>query len=286
MNASRGAVVITGASTGIGEACALRLDRLGFAVFAGVRREADAKALRAKTSDRLTPVILDVTQQRDLDEAVENVVDAVGDAGVAGLVNNAGIAVGGPLEFVAIDALRNQLDVNLVGQVAVTQAFLPLLRRGTGRIVNIGSLSGVIAFPFIGAYSASKFALEAVTDALRVELRPWNIHVSIIEAGEIETPIWDKSLADADEMIATLPPQGRAWYGSVLTGLRGRLAQRRGLPADHVARAVAHALTSRRPRTRYVVGRGARLKILLWRVLPDRLRDWLIAQLLRGSRES
>lgn len=278
------AVVVTGASTGIGEACALCLDGLGFAVFAGVRKEADAEALRAKASDRLTPVPLDVTRPQDIEQAVGIVAEAVGDEGMAGLVNNAGIAVGGPLEFLPLDALRRQLDVNLVGQVAVTQAFLPLLRRGHGRIVNVGSLSGVMALPFIGAYSASKFGLEAVSDALRVELRPWGIHVCIIEAGDIETPIWSKSLAAADEMIATLPPQGRAWYGAVLGRLRDRLGRRRGLPADHVARVVVHALTASRPKTRYVVGRGARLKILLWRVLPDGLRDWVIMRRLRGSR--
>lgn len=278
------AVVVTGASTGIGQACALRLDRMGFAVFAGVRKEADAEALRAKASDRLTPVSLDVTRPQDIEQAEGLVARAIGDEGMAGLVNNAGIAVGGPLEFLPLDALRHLLDVNLVGQVAVTQAFLPLLRRGSGRIVNIGSLSGVMALPFIGAYSASKFALEAVTDALRVELRPWGIHVSIVEAGGIETPIWNKSLATADEMMVTLPPQGRAWYGTVLAGLRERLGRRRGLPADHVARVVVHALTAPRPKTRYVVGRGARSKILVWRLLPDRLRDWLITRLLPGSR--
>lgn len=227
--------------------------------------------------------MLDVTRPRDIEEAVGVITEAVGDGGLAGLVNNAGIAVGGPLEFLPIDALRHQLEVNVVGQVAVTQAFLPLLRQGAGRIVNIGSVSGVMAFPFIGAYSASKFALEAVTDALRVELRPWGMRVSLIEAGEIETPIWDKSLAAADGMIATLPPQGWAWYGTVLGVLKERLALRRGMPADEVARAVVHALTAPRPRTRYVVGRGAKLRMLLWRLLPDRVRDWLIARQLPAS---
>lgn len=284
MKRSRGAVVVTGASTGIGEACALRLDRMGFAVFAGVRKEADAEALRARTSDRLTTVLLDVTREQDIERAVGIVAEAVDDAGVAGLVNNAGIAVGGPLEFLPVDALRHQLEVNCIGQVAVTQAFLPLLRRGLGRIVNIGSVSGVMAFPFIGAYSASKFALEAVTDALRVELRPSGIRVSIIEASEIETPIWNKSLEAANEMIARLPPQGRAWYGTALGAIKDRLALRRGVPADHVVRVVVHALTAPRPKTRYVVGRGVRLKILVWRALPDRLRDWLIARRLSTSR--
>lgn len=274
------AVLVTGASTGIGEACARRLDQMGFTVFAGVRKESDGGALKGGASDRLTPLSLDVTRPQDIERAVARVADAVGDAGISGLVNNAGIAVAGPLELIPVDALRRQFEVNLVGQVAVTQAFLPLLRRGAGRIVNIGSVSGVMALPFIGAYSASKFALEAVTDSLRVELRPWGIQVSIVEAGAIDTPIWSKSRAAADELLATLPPQTRARYGTVLAGVRDRLSQPRGLPADRVARVVVRALTAPRPKTRYVVGRGARLKILLWRLLPDRLRDRVIARRL------
>ncbi len=274
---------MTGASSGIGEACALRLDQMGFLVFAGVRKDEDGEALRRKASPRLTPVLLDVTQASSIQSAAVTVSKAVGDQGLSGLVNNAGIAVGGPLEFMPIEELRRQLEVNVVGQVAVTQAFLPLLRQSQGRIVNIGSFSGVMALPFVGPYAASKFALEAVTDALRVELRPWGIQVSIIEAGEIDTPIWEKTVASADATLARLPPQGQAWYGAVISGLRNRLAQHGGLPPDRVAQLVVHALTAARPRTRYVIGRGAWFLVLL-RFLPDRLRDWLITRQLPGDR--
>ncbi|MGD1157325.1 MAG: SDR family oxidoreductase, partial [Terriglobia bacterium] len=188
--ADKGAVVITGASTGIGEACALHLDKLGFRVFAGIRKAADAEALRHRASARLVPIRLDVSDETEVEQAARNVTEALRGEGLAGLVNNAGIVVAGMLEFLPLDALRRQLEVNVVGQVAVTQAFLPHLRKARGRIVNIGSVSGLIAGPFSGAYAASKFALEALTDALRVELRPWKIHVSIVEPGNIQTPIW------------------------------------------------------------------------------------------------
>lgn len=283
MKESRGAVVVTGASSGIGEACALRLDRLGFTVFAGVRKDSDAQALRLKASDRLAPVMLDVTKAPAVHSAADTVTKAVGDRGLAGLVNNAGIAVGGPLEFTPLEDLRRQLEVNLVGQVAVTQAFLPLIRQGRGRIVNIGSFSGMVAFPFAGPYAASKFALEAITDAWRLELRPWGVKVSIIQAGEIETPIWEKSMAAADAGLAGLPPQGKGWYGEVIKAIRDRLAKHQGLPPDRVAELVVHALNAARPRSRYVIGRGA-WRVRLLRVLPERIRDWLIASQLPGYR--
>ena len=157
-------IVITGASSGIGEACALYLDELGYRVFAGVRKPAAGEALKAKASKRLAPVILDVTDVASIDRAVETVKAAVGAAGLAGLVNNAGIGVGGPLEVVPLADLRKQFEVNVIGQVAVTQALLPLLRQGRGRIVNMGSIAGRATMPFMGPYSASKFALEALTD--------------------------------------------------------------------------------------------------------------------------
>jgi NAD(P)-dependent dehydrogenase (short-subunit alcohol dehydrogenase family) len=284
MNESKRTVVVTGASTGIGEACALHLDRVGFAVFAGVRKDADGEALRQKSAQRITPVLLDVTQASSIQSAVEAVAKASDGRGVAGLVNNAGIAVGGPLECIPLDDLRHQLEVNLIGQVAVTQAFLPLIRHARGRIVNMGSMSGLFTFPFVGPYSASKFALEAVTDALRVELRPWGIQVSIVEPGAIETPIWAKSQAGIGRMLDKLPPQGRTWYGAVIAGIRDRLAEHHGLPAARVAQVVAHALTATRPRTRYVVARGGRFGVWLLRLLPDRLRDWLITRQLPGYR--
>jgi NAD(P)-dependent dehydrogenase (short-subunit alcohol dehydrogenase family) len=176
----QGAVVVTGASTGIGAACALRLDHLGFQVFAGVRRKEDAQALQAKASPQLMPIFLDVTDLDSITAAMHKVAITVGNSGLIGLVNNAGIAVGAPLEFIPITEFRKQLEVNVTGQLAVTQAFLPLLRLAKGRIVNMGSITGRSATPFLGAYSASKFALEALTDALRLELRPWGIWVAIL----------------------------------------------------------------------------------------------------------
>src|SRR5262245_5535409 len=185
-----GKIVITGASSGIGRA--MRLDQLGFHVFAGVRNPADGDALKSKSSERLSPVLLDVTSE----DSIARAARSIGDAPIAGLVNNAGIAVGGPLEMVPIPLWRKQFEVNVIGQVAVTQAFLPLLRVGRGRIVNIGSIAGRSALPFTSPYCSSKFALEGLSDSLRMELRQWGISVSIVEPGSIRTPIWEKSLAD------------------------------------------------------------------------------------------
>lgn len=275
-------VVVTGASTGIGEACALRLDAQGWRVFAGVRREQDGQALQRKASERMTPVLLDVSDAASIAAAAENVAAAVGAAGLTGLVNNAGIAVAAPLEFLPIPELRRQLEVNVIGQVAVTQAFLPLIRQGHGRIVNIGSISGRIAAPFVGAYSASKFAMEALTDTLRVELRPWGLHVALVEPGGIATPIWERSIAAADETLKMLPQQAMEYYGAAIPAVRASAARtaKTGTPAVEVAKAVEHALSAARPKTRYVVGRGARFRVAVIARLPDRLRDALIARQL------
>ncbi|CAN5866859.1 SDR family NAD(P)-dependent oxidoreductase [soil metagenome] len=249
-NTVLGGVVITGASTGIGEACAFHLDALGFHVFAGVRDPADGERLTRVASDRLVPVHLDVT-------------DAV--------------SVKAAAETVALDALRRQMEVNVIGQVAVTQAFLPPLRRARGRIVNMGSMAGRFASPFMGPYSTSKFALEAITDSLRLELRPWGIHVSIVEPGVIATPIWQKSLLAAGELTAAMPEEAHTLYGRAIESIRHGVENIGGIPAEMVARVVAHALTARRPRPRYVVGRDARMAVGLT-YLPTRVRDWLVAQ--------
>jgi NAD(P)-dependent dehydrogenase (short-subunit alcohol dehydrogenase family) len=278
-----GGVVVTGASTGIGAACALHLDRLGFQVFAAVRKPADGEALRARSSARLAPLLMDVTAPDSIARAASEVERAVDPAGLRGLVNNAGIVVAGPLELLPLEALRRQLEVNVVGQVAVTQAFLPLLRRGRGRIVNMGSISGRMATPFMGAYSASKFALEALTDALRVELAPWGIQVIIVEPGAIRTPLWQRGGAAAEELERRMPAERRALYEAAAAAVRkaAARAERRAMPPEAVARAVAQALTARKPRTRYLVGRDARTQARLARWLPDRLRDRLIAKFLR-----
>jgi NAD(P)-dependent dehydrogenase (short-subunit alcohol dehydrogenase family) len=277
--AASGAVVITGASTGIGEACALQLGELGFRVFAGVRKEADAEVLEARAPGRrIAPLFLDLTDRSSIMSAAETVAEVTGEAGLWGLVNNAGVAVAGPLEFLPVERLRRQLEVNVIGQIVVTQAFLPLLRKGGGRIVNIGSISGRIATPLLGAYAASKFAMEGLTDSLRRELRPWGIPVSIVEPGRVSTPIWKKSLALADELAHELPRRVLELYGPVIekeqkTAIK---AARGGIPAEKVAQAVAHALMAKRPRTRYLVGPEARLGALAARILPDALLDRIL----------
>jgi NAD(P)-dependent dehydrogenase (short-subunit alcohol dehydrogenase family) len=267
--------LITGASSGIGRACAQRLDRLGYRVFAGVRQAGDGEALQAGASDRLTPVHIDVTQPESIAAAQATIAHVVGAGGLFGLVNNAGVAYGAPLEFLPLADLRQQLEVNVVGVVAVTQALLPLLRQARGRIINMGSISGVSAMPFMGAYCATKFALEAISDTLRVELRPWGIAVSIVEPGDIQTPIWHKGLAAADKMLAAWPPDAFAMYGPVVDMMGKSLAAPRGIPAEVVAEAVARLLQARRPAARVLVGNDARLLAVIER-LPTRLRDWLV----------
>jgi NAD(P)-dependent dehydrogenase (short-subunit alcohol dehydrogenase family) len=276
------AVVVTGASTGIGAACALELDRRGYRVFAGVRREADGLALQERGTERLTPVLLDVTNEAQIKAAAETVRAAVGAAGLAGLVNNAGVATGGPLEFLPLDELRRQLEINVVGVVAVTQAFLPLLRQGRGRIVNIGSSSGRLTIPFMGPYSASKFALGALNDALRLEVRAWGIRVILVEPASVATPIWDKSKVLADDLERRMPPEAHTLYGPVIARFRKLIAAsaRHALPVEAVTTAVVRALTAPNPKTRYIVGRDTYIQAILG-MGPDWLRDRLVARVMR-----
>jgi NAD(P)-dependent dehydrogenase (short-subunit alcohol dehydrogenase family) len=264
-------VVITGASTGIGRSCALRMDALGWRVFAGVRREADGASLRGEASERLTPVILDVTEAAAVAEAKQTVGEAVGDAGLDGLVNNAGIPYGGPVEFLDLEHLRHTFEVNFFGAVHVSQAFIPLLRQAAGRIVNMSSVSGWIASPFLSPYSTSKFALEALSDALRVELNPWKIRVAVIEPGAIDTPIWSKGTEIIGRLARGANSDMMKLYGPEVEIFKQRVAPH-GIAASYVVKAVEHALTSRQPRTRYAVGRDAALVRVL-RYLPDRWRD-------------
>jgi len=256
--------LVTGASSGIGQACAVRLVRSGWRVLGGVRRTGEAPAGTEE-------VLLDVTDPEQIRSAAEGVDE------LAGLVNNAGIAVAAPLEFLPPDDLRRQLDVNVIGQVAVTQAFLPAIRRGRGRVVFIGSIAGRSALPFLGAYAASKHALEAVADSLRVELRPFGIAVSIVQPGSIKTPIWTRDRPDPSE-------EAMALYGERIEAFR-RIALKRGstgAPPEAVAKVVEEALTAERPHTRYLVGRDAKLRAGFER-LPDRLRDRIYERvLLRG----
>lgn len=279
----RQSVVITGASTGIGAACALHLDAMGFRVFAGVRRREDGAALKARGSQRLLPVRLDVTDEVSIAQAAALVKEAVGEEGIAGLVNNAGIAVAGPLEVLPIPELRKQFEVNVIGAVAVTQAFLPLVRIGRGRIVNMGSIAGRATMPFLGPYSMSKFALEAMTTALRLELDTWGIEVSIVEPGAIATPIWEKSTKAADLLQATTEHESLPLYVEHLACVRRAIdeAAQRAISPDAVAQAVAHALTARRPKAHYLVGSDAKFRALLARFLPHRMQDTLLRWFLK-----
>ena len=277
------AVIITGASTGIGAACALHLDRLGFVVFAGVRKSEDGVALQKAGSDRLVPLELDVTDLTTIRKSHTVVLEATKDRGVFGLINNAGIAVVGPLEAVPLSDLRQQLEVNVIGQVAVTQAFLPLIRQARGRIINMGSIAGRAAMPLMGPYSASKFALEAITDALRLEVQQWGIHVSIIEPGAIATPIWNKSAIEAAERETAIGTELRALYKPVVAAVRKVVgeASKRAISPDAVANVVEAALTSPNPKTRYLVGTDAKLRALMAKLLPDRISDKLLTAILK-----
>lgn len=270
-------VLITGASTGIGAACALWLEEKGHRVFAGVRKASDGENLRHMAGANLIPVVLDVTEPQSIQAALE----AVGRQcpQLDGLVNNAGVALSAPVEFLALEDLRRILEVNTVGQVAVTQAFLPLLRPAKGRIAMMSSISGKVSAPFFGAYSASKFALEALSDSLRRELRPWGIWVSVIEPGNIKTPIWNKGVDWGEQMKKDLPARALELYGPTLDGVIGYVRRQAGIGANpnQVAQAVEHALTSARPRTRYAVGRDAQMAAFLLKLLPDGLVDAFFA---------
>jgi len=280
------AVVVTGASTGIGRATALRLAAAGFRVFAGVRKQQDFEELQRDVPN-VTPLILDVTDPEQLEAAVKTVAAAVGDNGLQGLVNNAGISGGAPTEFLPLDDLRGMLEVNVVGVVATTQAFLPLLRQGDGRIVCIGSIGGRMAVPFLAAYSMSKAAVSALCDSLRGELRPWGIHVSLVEPGAIRTPIWEKGLKGVDAAQQQWPEAALELYGDTIPKVRAvtEKTAAAAIPPEAVAKVVEHALTANRPRTRYLVGTDARIQAMVRRV-PDRARDAMIARTIGLSKRS
>jgi NAD(P)-dependent dehydrogenase (short-subunit alcohol dehydrogenase family) len=272
------AVVVTGASTGIGEAAALELDRRGYLVFAGVRNEEAAKRLKDRATGPLTPVMLDVTDSAQIAAVCEMVRQNTGGNGLAGLVNNAGIAISGPLEITPLGDFRRQLEVNVIGQLAVTQAFIPLLRIGRGRIVNISSINGALASPYLGPYSASKFALEAISDALRVELRQWGIKVIVIAPGAIDTPIWNKSAETAVQLSKNLPTEGMKLYEHDLDLWRKAVAKiaQQADPVSTVVEKIVHALTSPRPRARYYLHFSQRFVCRAFKILPESMRDWFV----------
>lgn len=267
-------ILISGASSGIGSATALHLDGLGMRVFAGVRDPADGEALAARASDRLHPLAFDVRDEDGITRAVSTIAETVGASGLDGLVNGAGEGYPGPLEIVPLDQIREQLEVNVIGQIAMTRAALPLLRPAHGRIVFIGSVGGRMALRFAGPYHASKYAIEAIGDCWRQELEPDGIAVSIVEPGPISTPIWSKGAERVDELLADRsPPVDR--YRDALKAFRESLtsADEKGASPDKVAAVVEKALTAQRPSTRYPVGAAARFTTAVKPLVPDRLFD-------------
>jgi NAD(P)-dependent dehydrogenase (short-subunit alcohol dehydrogenase family) len=270
------AVVITGTSSGIGKACALRMAGEGWRVYAGVRADEDGKTLAAEADGDLRPVILDVTSDAHC-EALAERVSAENGGRLDGLVNNAGVYLNGPLEYISMDELRTMMAVNVVGLMGVTRALLPALREAGGRIVNISSISGLVALPGVSGYAASKHAVEAITDSLRVELEPFGVRVSAVEPGSIETEIWRKGRErDAERDEAAGNSEAEQLYAPVIRLLRKLNENPRGIPPERVAEAVEDALTSSNPDNRYLVGKDAKGLALL-RKLPDAIRDKLIA---------
>jgi len=274
----KGAVLLTGPSTGIGRAAALQLDQLGYQVFATVRKEQDADSLRSQASKRLTPLMMDVTDEASISQAADLVSQMVGEAGLAGLVNNAAIGFTSPLEFVPLDDLRWLFEVNFFGQLAVTQKLLPLLRQAQGRIVNISSTASCVVAPFHGPYSSSKLALNGLTDALRLELKPLGVQVCLILYGSVKTPIWDSGGSISKQVVQDYPAQAWNLYGEnyrILGDYFNKIGKA-GITTEQAIQPVVHALTSEHPKVRYIVGRDARKFNLLNKFLYGRLGDWII----------
>ena len=265
------AVVVTGASSGIGEATAVAASRAGFLAFAGVRGDADATRL-ATLHPNVRAIRIEVTDAASIAAAAQ-VVAACG-LPLRGVVSNAGIAVGGPLEFLPVDQLRRLFEVNVFGSVAVAQAFLPLLRSSHGRLVFVGSISGRLAIPFVAPYSASKFALRAIADALRLELRPAGVAVALIEPSSVKTPIWQKGRDSRGRLLEVLPPRAFEHYRTQIEAMFASTEseERTAIPVDQVSAAIIHALTARKPRTHYLLGKPARAGSIIAH-LPAGLRD-------------
>jgi NAD(P)-dependent dehydrogenase (short-subunit alcohol dehydrogenase family) len=273
-------VVVTGASTGMGAATARELARQGFHVLAGVRRDNDADTIRATN---IEPVILDITQPDHLKALIERIATDPARRALRALVNNAGIAVNAPVETLPIAEWRWQFEVNLFGHIAITQALMPALLASSGRVVNISSVGGKIAMATYGAYAGTKFALEAVSDALRREVAPLGVQVIIVEPGGVRTEMSARGIATANDLAASMTHEHSNRYGPLVQAIIAQSADftRNGLPAEKAALVIARAVTDRRPRTRYTIGRDAALLTRLSRILPDRLLDRILAANLR-----
>lgn len=271
-------VVVTGAGGGIGAACTRALARNGFRVVAASRQGNPISADRERGPAPAMSLALDITSDESIASAVTQIDRAVGDAGLYAVVNCAGITSSGPLESCTRGELLHLFDVNVAGPMAVSRAVLPLLRRGRGRIVNIGSTSGEIPGSFSGAYCGTKFALDAMHDVLRAELSKSGVPVSLIVPGVVATPFWDKAGVSQRQARERLLGSGVKHYDSALTRRQAMFdaLSKSGLPPEAVADVVIEALIALKPRSRFMVGRDARWKLALWRLLPDILRERVI----------
>jgi NAD(P)-dependent dehydrogenase (short-subunit alcohol dehydrogenase family) len=275
-------VVITGASSGLGKAAAIRLSELGYRVFAGVRTEGSAAELSGlpQSTGELIPVILDVTDATSIARAGERVERECSGTGLWAVINNAGVCVSAPLECVPMNVMRTQMETNVIGALAVLQRLLPLLRASGGRIVNVSSGIGNVASAYLGAYAATQFAKEGLSDALRRELRPLGVSVSVIQPGAVYTPLWGKIRESAHEILDAAPAEvGDAYRARFIPFLKMNEARGRAsktTTADY-ANAVAAALAAKRPKIRYRVGVDSWGSVFARRVVPDRMMDALIA---------
>ncbi len=274
------AVLVTGSSSGIGRACALELSRHGFRTYAGVRSEADAQALRSLRGADLVPVILDVCDAGAVERVRSQLLGEVGEAGLFGLVSNAGISASGPVEFLDLDEIRRVFDVNVLGAVRLAQAFLPALRRSRGRIVHIGSGEAFLSTPANSAYCMSKHALLALGESLRMEVAPHGVRVIQVEPGGTETRIMDKVAARFERLGASLPPAALELYGDSMDARRRMPENRRLMPPETVARVVRRALSDAKPKARYFVGADVLGAFAAGRWLPAWARDAILRRAL------
>jgi len=267
-------VLITGSSTGIGRACALYLEKNGFQVFAGVRKKKDGEALVKAATGNLVPVVIDVTDGKSVADAVKVISKATGGE-LYGLMNNAGIGYGGAVEILLLKHIRQVIDTNLVGIFTVTKAFIPLLRKSIGRIVNTGSICGLSSLPGHSLYSATKFAVEAVSESLRLELRPFGIQVSVLEPGRIATEIWRKSDEAMPEIFSATNPEILALYKPLYVSYKKGISENKFLEPEAVAGYVYHAFNAAKPKRHYIIGKDAKMLAFI-EMLPEAVRDWLL----------
>ena len=282
INSSANAILVTGASSGIGWATSLELAQKGWRVFAAVRKEADAKKLRDASSGKITTVIMDIVDYESVKRGASEIEKALGGAGLDALFNNAGISVQGPLEILPIELFEQQIRVNVFGHVFVTQTFLPLLRKARGRIVFTSSESGRMTLPLMAPYSASKFALEAVANALRIELRPWKIKVSSVELQTIKTPMWEKIDITTEKLFASVPKQARDLYKDELKTLSvfPKWQAEMGISMKKAVRVIIRVLGAGSPKARYLVGWEARFLVYSHAITPTWMMDWFSSKLM------